>query len=318
MSEKFGGANYLSIVVPIYNVEKYLRQCLESVYRLNLKKEVILVVDGSPDNSLLIAREFAEKYPEETALIVQENQGLSEARNVGLRIATGEYIYFLDSDDFIDTVLFEQFFAKIQGSNIDILHGNAIKYTSDLEKEILVNLHFKGIKALSGKEFIKLSYKKRSYFPVVWLNIYRKEYLLENHFFFKKGIVYEDMLFSLPVFFAAKSVVWTSDCFYYYRQHEGSITHGKKNFKDMKYVLLSNCQFILEHKIFYKGVIQKMSSQVRHCMLHQGKVDEELYQILLSLPCHSWISIRNLIDLSVKRYFFKLRLKKIKEELKMK
>ena len=103
----------LSIIIPIYNVESYLRECLESVYAVNLLKEVILVNDGSTDHSLQIAEEFVEKYPEETVLISQKHTGVSpsEARNRGLKEAKGEYIYFMDSDDFLNPSLFEDFFC---------------------------------------------------------------------------------------------------------------------------------------------------------------------------------------------------------------
>ena len=100
----------ISIVIPIYNVEKYLRKCLDSVYSLNLdNKEVILVNDGSTDTSINILNEFKNKYPNKTKIISQKNQGLSEARNIGIKNSNGKYILFIDSDDFIIPTETEEF-----------------------------------------------------------------------------------------------------------------------------------------------------------------------------------------------------------------
>ena len=104
---KMKGKNMkLSIVVPIYNVEKYLEECLESIYKLNIKKEIILVNDESPDKSYLIIEKYKKLYPNETVIINQKNKGLSGARNSGLEIAKGKYIAFIDSDDFIGATRF--------------------------------------------------------------------------------------------------------------------------------------------------------------------------------------------------------------------
>ena len=95
----------LSIIIPVYNVELYLRKCLDTIYPLQMKKEVILIDDGSQDNSFGIMQEYKDKFPEETIIISQENKGVSAVRNRGLEVALGKYVAFLDSDDFINTCL---------------------------------------------------------------------------------------------------------------------------------------------------------------------------------------------------------------------
>lgn len=96
----------LSIIIPIYNVEQFLRDCLETVYNIKINKEVILINDGSTDNSYFIIKEFEERYSDQTIVINQKNQGLAETRNIGLKYAKGEYITFIDSDDFIGATRF--------------------------------------------------------------------------------------------------------------------------------------------------------------------------------------------------------------------
>ena len=132
----------LSIIVPIYNVEEYLAECLKSLYKIsNLRYEVILVNDGSKDNSYQIMEEFKRLYPKQTVIVNKENGGLSSARNAGLKIAKGKYISFIDSDDFIDTDEFEKFVIEGIKSRVDIAVGNmryyvpCLLYTSDAADE---------------------------------------------------------------------------------------------------------------------------------------------------------------------------------------
>ena len=99
--------------------------------------EIILINDGSTDNSLAIAKEYQEKFLMETILISKENEGLSEARNEGLRIAKGRYIYFIDSDDYLDPLVFEKIFTEALEENVEILHGNGVRYYSEEKKEKL-------------------------------------------------------------------------------------------------------------------------------------------------------------------------------------
>ena len=99
----------LSIIVPVYNVEKYLERCLKSLCGLKIENEIIIINDGTKDGSLEIAERFRENHKNENIIIIsQENQGLSEARNNGLKVAKGEYISFIDSDDFVDTENYEK------------------------------------------------------------------------------------------------------------------------------------------------------------------------------------------------------------------
>jgi len=122
----------LSIIIPVYNVEKYLEKCLNSLCGLKIENEIIIINDGTKDSSLEIAEKFKKNHKNENILIIsQENQGLSEARNNGMKIAKGEYISFIDSDDFVDTGNYEKFVNEVIKDNVDIGIG---RYKKIIEK----------------------------------------------------------------------------------------------------------------------------------------------------------------------------------------
>ena len=122
----------LSIIVPVYNVEKYVEKCLESLCGLKIENEIIVVNDGTKDSSLEIVERFKENHKNENIIIIsQENQGLSEARNNGLKAAKGEYISFIDSDDFVDTENYEKFINEVIEDKVDIGIG---RYKKIIEK----------------------------------------------------------------------------------------------------------------------------------------------------------------------------------------
>lgn len=214
----------LSIIVPVYNVEKYLEECLKSIYKLNIKKEVILVNDESLDNSYLIIEKYKKLYSNETIVVNQKNKGLSGARNSGLSIATGEYVAFIDSDDFIDTKKYEEFFNKGKNKKLDVIIGTYQKYKDG--KYLKLCKRDKSINSLgkvTGKEFFEKSIKLNSFREEVWDDIYKREFLIKNNLKFKEGLLHEDILFFIQVLNKAEKVEYIDIPFYIYRQREGSI-----------------------------------------------------------------------------------------------
>lgn len=299
----------ISIIIPIYNVESYLRECLESVYAVNLLKEVILVNDGSTDHSLQIAEEFAKKYSEETILISQEHTGVSasEARNTGLKEARGEYVYFMDSDDFLDSKAFENFFYKIKGTDLEILHGTGRRYKSGKMLDAMTQNDeiFTTSTPISGKEFMYLSNDADSYVDYVVLCIYKKEYLRKNNLYFKPRITYEDILFSYIAFWKAKKIQHTEDFIYYYRQREGSITKTSRRYLDIFFVYDFLADFILQEKIEHPRITMDIISQIRSLSKKEKFFNDIVYKKLWKLPKKNIKSIRNLIDLYIRKHFCK-------------
>ena len=276
----------ISIVIPIYNVEKYLRKCLDSVYSLNLdNKEVVLVNDGSTDTSINILNEFKNKYPNKTKLITQKNQGLSEARNIGIKNSNGKYILFIDSDDFIIPTETEEFINFVLDKKVDILIGNYREYYNE---NYIVQKSFYNLDKNLEKEgifFIENGVKNKCFRFAVWQNIYRKNFLLENNLFFKKGLLHEDSLFTLEAFFYAKKVRCFNKKFYFYRKNNlESITQtvNKKNYEHMLYTIIKLLEFKKSNNIennYFNRIVLGIYINV----LRGGYINKEVYNNIVDL-----------------------------------
>ena len=189
----------LSVIIPVYNVGEYLSECIESV--LNYPNtEIILVDDGSTDDSGRICNSYARKN---VFVIHKQNSGLSDARNTGLNIAKGKYVFCVDADDY---------------------------YT---HRGLHENVHYTGI------ECIEAQLKQCGDYPTtVWLGIYKREYLLKNGFYFQKNLLHEDELWTQKLLINSSDVLYIPQKLYFYRQRENSITDntGKKNISDLIYI----------------------------------------------------------------------------------
>lgn len=216
----------ISIIVPIYNVEKEIHRCIESIIGQTLEDiEILLVNDGSPDNCPAICDEYARK-DKRIRVFHKENSGLSHARNVGLKESSGEYILFVDADDYIDKCACEILYKGVE-DHVDILVGEALMI--DGNKEILLgNLKVPKGLTVSGKDYLKLQLKSSRMLMYVWLNIYNRRFLIDNDLFFKNGVLYEDQEWTPRVFLKAKSVKQIDFLFYYYIVRQGSITQSKE------------------------------------------------------------------------------------------
>lgn len=238
----------VSIIVPVYNVEHDLERCVESLINQTLKCiEIILVDDGSTDNCPKICDEYV-KRDGRIKVVHKENGGLSDARNVGLKEANGQYVLFVDSDDYISKETCEVFFKDAFKNNLDIVVGDAIRVENCNE----ISMNHASIsleKILSGSDFIKEQLQFRGMHMAACLNLYRKDFLIENQLFFKKGIYHEDEEWTPRVFLKAKKVKYINLAFYFYIIRENSIT--KKKDKSKNGIDLINTCYELE-KIYEK------------------------------------------------------------------
>lgn len=236
----------LSVIIPIYNAEKYLSTCIESLlHQGDIRLEIILVDDGSTDRSGALVDEYSEK-DNRIKVIHQENGGASAARNTGLDIARGEYIAFFDSDDWIKEYVLSDLYRKAIQHHADVVMGNIWLCHQDGN----LDQPFKKISGeypnvLSGIEGFEWLVKTRLYLPMPFKYIYRREYLQKIQAHFEEGIMHEDELWCPVVLYHAEKMVITDIEFYYYRQSEDSVMHTTHLFRRLKSLFKVTDQLIL-------------------------------------------------------------------------
>lgn len=227
------GEPKVSVIIPVYNVEAYLRECLDSVINQTLKEiEIICVNDGSTDNSLSILREYADADGR-VIVFTQENAGQSAARNYGLRAASGTYVYFLDSDDFLRSDALELLYSAAQTHRTDILFfgADSVYETEALRKQHSTYLEYYHRQALtegavSGEEMIQIFTEKLLFRASVPLQFFRRAFLEKTGLRFMEGIVHEDELFSPLVLLKAERVMCVPENLYFRRVRGGSTMFG--------------------------------------------------------------------------------------------
>ena len=203
----------VSIIVPVYNVELYLEKCLYSLVNQTLKDiEIIVVNDGSTDNSQKIIEKFQAEYTNVKGF-VKKNGGLSDARNYALPYAKGEYIGYVDSDDYVELDMFEKLYKKAIEDNSDIVECNLFHdYLNYQDKEI-------GKKLYDKKEMLMVG---RS---VVWNKIYKREWLLNSGVQFSKGLIYEDVEFYSKLILHLRKISYIDDVLIHYVQRGSSVNY---------------------------------------------------------------------------------------------
>ena len=226
----------ISIIVPVYNVENYLKNCIDSILNQTFKDfELILVNDGSTDNSLNICEDY-KSIDDRIKIVNKKNGGLSSARNAGLDIATGEYIGFIDSDDYIHPQMYEILYNEIKNeADISMCDFEKVyefdkkllgsNFVSDYEIEILNNEE-----ALS-----KLAEKNEVTYVVAWNKLYKKE--LFKDIKFKEGIIHEDEYIIHRLLYQVNKLIYVKEKLHFYLQRKGSIIDKKLDIDRVDYML---------------------------------------------------------------------------------
>lgn len=276
-----------SIIVPVYNVEEYLERCIESLINQTMRDiEIILVDDGSPDRCPEICEAYARK-DNRIRVLHKSNGGLSDARNAGIHIANGDYIFFVDSDDYIELDACERF-AKYTELGCDILIGDVIveggrqRFTHIPDKNII----------FTGMEYLERAFDAKKAPMAAWLNVYRKEYLLCNNLFFKYGILHEDEQFTPRAFLNASSIVVTDVVFYHYIIRPNSIMTNPDKRKNARDLFETCCELKrlydgLECKKLKKRMIDSLVCKYLS-MAQSGKIYQYGNEYL-----HKWFIIKN-------------------------
>lgn len=279
----------ISIIVPVYNVAPYLKRCLDSIKDQSYKKfEVIIVNDGSTDCS----REIAKKYTEIDSrfiLIDRINGGLSAARNTGMTIAKGEYLVFIDSDDWAEPNFLESLLRNITVHKSDMACCRLRYMNLDKKKCYVYGKPFTR-EILVGKDIALDAFLVNSIHTAVWAKMYRTSFLKENNLKFYEGIVNEDTLFTTQVCLNAKKVSFVNQTLFNSLERSGSISRSsqEKLFRDMKIALDEIKSYIFKNNFNSKEILECYNTRYIKAMLYN------LLQSAQRLPNDKFFEIHKL------------------------
>ena len=252
----------VSLIIPVYNVEKYLKQCIDSVLAQTYQNiEIILVDDGSTDSSGDICDQY-EKTDDCIKVIHQKNAGLSEARNHGMDSVTGDYVYFLDSDDWIQEETLFSLMQRIHETNVDIVFFDS-KSFEDSDKGYQIPQRYirkHDYPTNNGLTVFEQMQANKEFHSAVPLMLFRKSFLDKSNIRFYPGILYEDMLFTFEVLTKAEKVAQCKEAFYQRRYRSNSITQLKvkeKNYFSAATVYRELVAFSKQEGILDKNSVQK-------------------------------------------------------------
>ncbi len=208
----------LSIIVPMYNVSPYLEKCISHIQIKDVEYEILMINDGSPDDSLEVATELS-KNNHRIKIFSQENKGLGGARNLGIKNAKGKYILFLDADDIL--IMQKFYFLNNESSQIIQLGSNSVDESGNIITVYIPNDN----KKISGINY----WINNKVNPSACNKLYKRQYLLNNNFLFKERIYSEDIEFNTRVFFKVKELSSYPKVIQHFVQTKGSITRNTNN-----------------------------------------------------------------------------------------
>ncbi len=248
----------ISVIIPVYNVEKYLRECLDSVINQTFRDiEIICINDGSTDNSLNILEEY-KRIDKRIKIIHQKNKGMSVARNNGMKIAKGKYICFVDSDDWVDKKMCELFYLISKKNNLDILVGgsNLIYERRVLRKIVKTDSRYSlsNLKTFDNEIFYWKNINNLFQINLcVWGKLYKKDFLKKINISFPEGMFHEDYLFYLKTILLANKIGLLRNNLYNYRKlRKGAITYKIKDKNLMDIIkIMEMCKEFLVEKGFW-------------------------------------------------------------------
>lgn len=291
----------ISLIIPVYNVEAYVEQCLKSVlYTKNENFEILIIDDASTDDSLQIINKFDKQDARIKVTRLRKNRGSGAVRNLGLKKAIGKYVWFIDSDDWIEKNALQELFDYVSETSCDIVYFGTQKMGS--KKKIVFpkfekhypNFFKDGLKTLKGIH------------PMVWCSIFSRSFLFKNKILFPKGIYFEDVPFSLQAQYYCKDVGVIKKSLYNYRIHDDSITQStsKKKIDDS-----FTAHFMIKDFLEKKGefetfkedfIIRLLSCCIVPCFVDYFKMsiskrDKELRVFMKQVRKSDLLSFQNLV-----------------------
>ena len=265
----------VSVIVPIYNVEKYLEKCINSLLSQTLEDiQIILVNDGSKDNSGNIAKEYEKNNKDRVIYVEKENGGLSDARNYGLKYATGDFIAFLDSDDYIEKNAYEEMYNKAIEENADYVECDFIW---EFPNKIRVDKQYPYKNKKEMLSFVRV---------VAWNKLIKRQLITDNNLEFPKGLRYEDVEFTYKLIPFINKFAYVDKPFIHYVQREGSIANVQNERTAEIFTVLDNViEFYKENNIYdeYRDELEYnyaryllCSSLKRMCKIKDKTIREKL------------------------------------------
>lgn len=300
----------VSVIVPVYNGERYIESCISSLRTQTMQAfEVILVNDGSTDGSLsVMERVFAQNPGMRIRILNKKNGGLSEARNFGFAAAFGEYIYFLDVDDWLAPDALEKVTAAGEMYRADIVTLNSVNVqeracpkagTGEVDASQILYSHYRRRSlpavCMRGETFVIESLlSEEGFFPPVWLNCYRRSFLVDNHLSFVH-MIHEDLVYSIDACLAAGSVVCLNEVLHFRRVVPSSITNGKKTENHIEGILraVRHADMLYQQ---YRGDSCKRKAFRKWNLLNAWQLYTELKQCSKEIQKrYKWICLRYIL-----------------------
>ena len=302
----------ISVIIPIYKVEKYIQRCLESVIAQECDDfdiECILVDDCSPDMSVGIAKGLIDKYKGSINFCIlsnTENQGPSVSRNNGLMNAKGDYVFFLDSDDYLSNNCLSCLYKEINqyGCVVDMVIGNSYDYQSGhywQNKEGTPSLILSHVDIMRWFLRVEIS-------MMAWNKLIRRQFLIDNHLFFRPHMLHEDELWSYKLFDVINSVVLIPEVTYLYEKNANSIMNSSANLirrAEGYHILVSNILDSLSHDLyvdrFFWGIYMYMKSEA---IISSGDIAGDV--VLENKTLRKMMVNRSLVDCRIFIFLFLL------------
>ena len=208
----------LSLVVPVYNVAPYLERCMASLAAQNLDRmEIVCVDDGSTDDCPAILARYAAQYVQ-IRVIRQDNGGLSAARNTGLAHISGEYVAFVDSDDWIDPGYYRRLLELARTNHLDMAHGNAMYHFEGRREDHPIYRDALSTEVMPGREVLRRRLKEKTLLHMVWMHLYRRDFIERLGMRFVPRLYHEDVLWTTRALLEARRVAYDPAPGYFYRQ----------------------------------------------------------------------------------------------------
>ena len=275
----------VTIIVPVYNVSAYVERCWESLVKQTYKDlEILFIDDCGTDDSVEKLQKLIDTHPGIYCKILHHdhNRGLSAARNTGLLAATGDYVYFLDSDDDITEDCIERLVAPVMNDDVDIVVGNYRVVGGEAHSPLLLD---SGL--LSSSKEVLASYAAGKWYVMAWNKLCRRDFLIDNNLFFREGLIHEDVLWTFQVACKAQSLYVCNDVTYNYNVRGASIMTSMSIERDLRVyldVFDAIVDFIRseqrEFGVEEYRIIEGKKSGIIYSLLHNNEYD--LYKMAYS------------------------------------